>query len=267
MYSPPTPRPKSPVSPTPIPPLHVTTFGEFRCQINHTLITAAQWRSQRVTQLFLLLISADTHILTRSYIAAQLWPELDPISASNNVRVSLSRLRQALADTSTSNPLIIADNTRIQLLLPPHSTIDIDEFRLAVNASRRIYDHRTALPHLRYAADLYRGAYLADQPVADWQLTYREQSASEYIEIALRLGRTLLALNLHTELIERMWTLLNHDASIEEAHRLLMASYQATGNIEMVRRVYQSCKVLLWQQLGTSPHHDTTAMYQKVNAG
>ena len=261
------PRPIQSPSTATLPTLQVTTFGEFRCQFNHTLITSIQWRSQRATELFLLLISADSHTLTRSYIAAQLWPELDPISASNNVRVSLSRLRQALADTSSSNPLIIADNTRIQLRLPPHSTIDIDEFRLAVNASRRIYDHRTALPHLRHAADLYRGAYLADQPVADWQLTYREQSANEYTEIALRLGRTLLALNLHPELIERMWTLLNHDASIEEAHRLLMASYQATGNTAMVRRVYQSCQVLLLQQLGTTPQRETTAIYQRVTAG
>ncbi len=261
------PRPMQSPSTAALTTLQVTTFGEFRCQINHTLITPALWRSQRATELFLLLISADTHTLTRSYIAAQLWPELDPISASNNVRVSLSRLRQALADTSSSNPLIVADNTRIQLRLPPHSTIDIDEFRLAVNASRRIYDHRTALPHLRHAADLYRGAYLADQPVADWQLTYREQSANEYTEIALRLGRTLLALNLHPELIERMWTLLNHDASIEEAHRLLMASYQATGNTAMVRRVYQSCQVLLLQQLGTTPQRETTAIYQRVTAG
>ena len=261
------PRPMQSPSTAALTTLQVTTFGEFRCQINHTLITPALWRSQRATELFLLLISADTHTLTRSYIAAQLWPELDPISANNNVRVSLSRLRQALADTSSSNPLIVADNTRIQLRLPPHSTIDIDEFRLAVNASRRIYDHRTALPHLRHAADLYRGAYLADQPVADWQLTYREQSANEYTEIALRLGRTLLALNLHPELIERMWTLLNHDASIEEAHRLLMASYQATGNTAMVRRVYQSCQVLLLQQLGTTPQRETTAIYQRVTAG
>ena len=261
------PRPMQSPSTAALTTLQVTTFGEFRCQINHTLITPALWRSQRATELFLLLISADSHTLTRSYIAAQLWPELDPISASNNVRVSLSRLRQALADTSSSNPLIIADNTRIQLRLPPHSTIDIDEFRLAVNASRRIYDHRTALPHLRHAADLYRGAYLADQPVADWQLTYREQSANEYTEIALRLGRTLLALNLHPELIERMWTLLNHAASIEEAHRLLMASYQVTGNTAMVRRVYQSCQVLLLQQLGTTPQRETTAIYQRVTAG
>jgi DNA-binding SARP family transcriptional activator len=261
-----TPRPKSSALPPPTPPLRVTTFGEFRCQFNHTLITSTQWRSQRVTQLFLLLISADTHTLTRNHIASQLWPELDQIAASNNVRVSLSRLRQALADSNTSSSLIVADNSRIQLQIPPHSTIDIDEFRLAVKAARRIYDNRTALPHLRHAADVYRGAYLADQPVADWQLTYREQSASEYVEIALRLGRTLLALNLHTELIERMWILLNHDASIEEAHRLLMASYQATGNIEMVRRVYQSCQILLFQQLGMPPQHETTAIYRQVNA-
>jgi DNA-binding SARP family transcriptional activator len=217
--------------------------------------------------LFLLLISADSHTLTRSHIAAQLWPELDPIAANNNVRVSLSRLRHALLDTTTISPLIIADNTRIQLQIPPHSTIDIDEFRHAVNAARRIYDNRTALPHLRHAVDLYRGAYLADQPIADWQLTYREQSANEYTEVALRLGRVLLALNLHPELIERMWTLLNHDASIEEAHRLLMASYQATGNTAMVRRVYQSCQILLLQQLGTTPQHETTAIYQRVTAG
>lgn len=247
--------------------LHVTTFGEFRCQFNHTHITPTQWRSQRVTELFLLLISANTHILTRSYIASQLWPDLAPVAANNNVRVSLSRLRHALADTHTLEPLIVTDHTRIRLQIPPHSVIDIDEFRLAVNAARRIYDNRSALPHLRHAVDLYRGEYLADQPVADWQITYREQSTSEYIEAALRLGRTLLALNLHPELVERMWTLLNHDASIEEAHRLLMASYQATGNTEMVRRVFQSCKVLLWQQFGTPPNTETTAIYHRVNAG
>jgi DNA-binding SARP family transcriptional activator len=217
--------------------------------------------------LFLLLISADDHILTRTYIASQIWQELDPIAAGNNLRVSLSRLRYALSNNNAVNPLIMADSTRIQLQIPLHSVIDIDDFRHAVNASRRIYDHRTALPHLRHAADLYRGAYLADQPVADWQLTYREQSANEYVEIALRLGRTLLALNLHTELIERMWTLLNHNATIEEAHRLLMCSYQATGNSTMVRRVYQSCQILLFQQLGTIPQPETTAIYQQVAAG
>lgn len=248
-------------------PLQVTTFGEFRCQLNNTLVTATQWRSQRVTQLFLLLISVDTHTLTRSAIAAQLWPELDPIAAHNNVRVSLSRLRHTLCDTIHTTSLISADNTRIWLAIPAQSTIDIDEFRHAVNAARRIYDNRTALPHLRHAVDLYRGAYLADQPVAEWQLAYREQSANEYIEIALRLGRTLLSLNLHTELIERMWTLLNHDASVEEAHRLLMCSYYATGNSAMVRRVYQSCQILLFQQLGTTPQPETTAIYQQVNAG
>ena len=261
-----TPRRTSSPHPTTSTPLHVTTFGEFRCQINHTLVTSAQWRSQRVTQLFLLLISADTHTLTRSAIATQLWPELDPIAAHNNVRVSLSRLRHTLGDTTNATPLIGADNTRIRLQLPPQSTIDIDEFRHAVNAARRIYDHRTALPHLRYAADLYRGAYLADQPIAEWQLTYREQSANEYVEVALRLGRTLLSLNLHTELLERMWTLLNHDATIEEAHRLLMASYHANGNHAMVRRVYQSCQILLFQQLGITPQPETTAIYLQVNA-
>jgi DNA-binding SARP family transcriptional activator len=208
--------------------------------------------------LFLLLISADTHTLTRSTIATQLWPELDPIAAHNNVRVSLSRLRHTLYDTTSPTPLIVADNTRVRLQLPAQSTIDIDEFRHAVNAARR---------HLRHAANLYRGAYLADQPMAEWQLTYREQSATEYVEVALRLGRTLLSLNLHTELIERMWALLNHDASIEEAHRLLMCSYHATGNSAMVRRVYQSCQVLLFQQLGITPQPETTAIYQQVNAG
>jgi len=248
-------------------PLHITTFGEFRCYLNHTQATATQWRSQRVTQLFLLLISTDTHTLTRGTIAAQLWPELDPVAAHNNVRVSLARLRRTLGDMTRMPALIVADNSRIQLQLPPQSTIDIDEFRHAVNAARRIYDHRTALPHLRHAADLYRGAYLADQPIAEWQLTHREQTANEYIEIALRLGRTLLSLNLHAELIERMWTLLSHDASLEEAHRLLMCSYRATGNSAMVRRVYQSCQILLFQQLGKVPQPETTAIYQQIITG
>lgn len=250
------------------PVLHAQLFGQTICHVNHTPITPQLWRNRRAFDLLLQLINAERHTVARTTMTTQLWPDLDDKSAANNLRVSLHRLRNILAAvTSHSDTLIHATPQYIVLTLPTGSSVDALEFADTVHRLRFTRDAHYALPLLRRACDLYQGSYLADQPPDDWVFALREHYATAFADMSLRLGRILLDKHLHPELVERMWQLLHHDPSSEGAHQLLMQSYLATGNHDMVRRVYQSCQSMLWQHLGLHPHQHTTAIYTQVSTG
>lgn len=246
------------------PKLQVTTFGFARCYYHNVEIAKSQWRSQRARDLFLLLISHDGHHMSRAALCAALWPECDAQSAANNLRVSLYRLRQAFASVAIEEDVIGADKQAVWLTLDADATIDVDEFRHATAAARRIYDSRQALPYLRRAVDCYQGHYLTHDTDLDWTFGYREQFACEYTEVGIRLGQILLSMHLYPELIERMWRMIQLEVAVESAHQLLMQAYEATGNQEMVRRVYRSCEHLVQHHMGSRVAPETTRLYRKV---
>ncbi|MBM4413663.1 MAG: hypothetical protein FJ040_09520 [Chloroflexi bacterium] len=246
------------------PVIHVTTFGHARCWYDRTEIAKYHWRSQRARDVFLMLVSHDGHRMSRAALCAALWPECDALAAANNLRVSLYRLRQAFVSIAADADVIGADKQAVWLQLGHQAVIDVDEFRLAIASARRMYDAKQALPHLRRAADCYQGHYLTHDTDQDWTCSYREQFACEYTEAGIRLGRILLSMQLYTELIERMWRMIHLEVAVESAHQLLMQAYHATGNPEMVRRVYHSCQHLVNQQLGSSVTAETTRLYRTV---
>jgi len=245
-------------------PFQIRTFGHVRCVYNNVEIAKHHWRSQRARDVFLLLVSHDGHQMARAVLCEALWPECDGESSANNLRVSLYRLRQAFASVSGDTQLIGSDNKTVWLNLATDTQIDVDEFRLAVASARRMHDSRQALPHLRRAADCYQGHFLMHYTDLDWTFGYREQFACDYTEVGLRLGQILLTMHLHTELIERMWRMIQLELAVESAHQLLMQAYHATGNQEMVRRVYHSCEHLVKHQLGIGVAAETTRLYRKV---
>lgn len=249
---------------SPVSSLQLRTFGHVCCVYNNTEMAKHHWRSQRARDLFLLLVSHDGHQMARGVLCEALWPECDGESSANNLRVSLYRLRQAFAGISGDTQMIGSDNQTVWLNLDSDTQIDVDEFRLAVASARRIHDAKQALPYLRRAADCYHGHFLMHYTDLDWTFGYREQFACDYTEISLRLGQMLLAMHLYTELIERMWRMIQLELAVESAHQLLMQAYQATGNQEMVRRVYRSCEHLVQHQMGSGVAPETTRLYRRV---
>jgi DNA-binding SARP family transcriptional activator len=245
-------------------PLTIQTLGAFRCTVGVTPITAAQWRSQRACELFLLLINSDGYSLSREYVSDLLWPNHLGDAASNNLRVVLHRMRSALEPSAHATPIVQADHYSITLNFPAGSTIDSDEFRHAIAAARRCTDARTALPHLRRACDTYNGQYLANLPLSEWAITLRAQYAADYADAVARLGTILRTLNLHTELVERMWRALDIDASIADAHQLLSDAYTATGHTDSQARVTATMRALGQPTLSATAASSSARIYPRA---
>lgn len=245
-------------------PFQICTFGHVRCVYHNVEMTKQHWRSQRARDLLLLLVSHDGHQMARGVLCEALWPDCDGDASANNLRVSLYRLRQAFASISGDTQLVGSDNQTVWLNLATDTQIDVDEFRLAVASARRLHDAKQALPYLRRAADCYQGHFLMHYTDIDWTFGYREQFACDYTDVGIRLGHILLTMHLYTELIERMWRMIQLELAVESAHQLLMQAYQATGNQEMVRRVYHSCEHLVKHHMGNGVTVETTRLYRRV---
>ena len=61
-----------------------------------------------------------------------------------------------------------------------------------------------------------------------------------------------------------MWRALDIDPSIEEAHEILMQSYAATGNHDLVKRAAPTTPALLAHTLRTSHAPLQRRVYQQV---
>ena len=76
--------------------------------------------------------------LRRDRIGELMWPDLDPVAAGRNVRVTLSRLRAVLEPGRTARRAPRAlriDNEVISLAPPPHVEVDLWEFRNDIAAA------------------------------------------------------------------------------------------------------------------------------------
>ena len=83
-------------------------------------------------------------------------------------------------------------------------------------------------------------------------------------ECLLKINGAKIRNESYTELIERMWRMIQLELAVESAHQLLMQAYHATGNQEMVRRVYHSCEHLVQHHMGIGVAAETTRLYRRV---
>jgi DNA-binding SARP family transcriptional activator len=143
--------------------LHIRLFGGVELASNG--VPLRRTRSRTETWLLALLILRANQSIERSWLAGTFWPETREAQALNNLRRSLSNLRQVLGEES------------YRLLSPTQHTIafDLADAFCDVTAFDTALARRDAVS-LRRAVGLYRGPLLPDCD-ADWVLP--ERSARE----------------------------------------------------------------------------------------
>jgi len=109
----------------PVPKLRIQLLGPFQVSVDAWVVPERAWRSHRATALVKLLALAPDHRLHREVIMEILWPELDFDDQANNLNVSASRARRALA-TVGAPPGHFLVRSGNHLLLGPPDRIRVD---------------------------------------------------------------------------------------------------------------------------------------------
>ncbi len=229
-----------------------------------------RWRSNRAKAIFALLIRQPQTSVTRDVLMDNIWPDHDPKSAANNLRLAMYDLRKTLnhfldLDESFLSILHIHGGYMINLVIEP--VIDTQEFERRWEqgkALERTGQTAGAIAKYKEADLLYRGDYLEDELYTEWTISRREALKDTYLMILNKLADYCLNSGDYEGCVGYCQKTLSKDPSREDIYRKLMISYGRLGQRNRALQWYESCQKVLMTELGASPDRETTALYERL---
>lgn len=240
---------------------------------------ALRFRADKIRALLVYLLLERERPHPRQSLAALLWPEMPAVSALKNLRLSLHRLQQAVAeqDPALSTALFTITRQTVVGHQPAALVVDVRTFEALLATSeahhhRRLHLCQECLQRLAQAVALYQGELLAGFGLPDaaafeeWLLFWRERLQQQVVGALDKLVQA------HTERgdIEPAYQyatrLVQLDPFREEAHRQLMRLHASRGDHAKALAQYESCRQLLQEELGVAPAPETTALYRQIEA-
>ena len=253
--------------------LTLSLLGETEVQLDGKLLEDLS--AEKACALLFFLVVESHHSHRRDALAEMFWPEKPPGYGRNNLKQTLSLLRNALGDRDLEEPFLLTSNRDLQFNSGRPHQVDVQEFE---NLSRKVKSH----PHpgsiicegcadlLNRAVNLYRDDFLSDFYLADspefneWTLSKRESykrmmadSLSKLISFYEEKG------NFKTG-AEYGKNLVNLEPWSESNHRRLMALLAASGKRSAALKQYHACEAMLASEFNVEPTQDTISLYEKI---
>jgi DNA-binding SARP family transcriptional activator len=246
--------------------LALYTFGGWR--IERDGATESAVGSRKVEALFVYLaVTARPH--PRELLAELLWDDRSQKVAMSNLRRVLTGLRQHFGDyvTITRETAVLQAN--------PNIWLDVHELqtRLAPLTKGGRALSAEVVAEAETALALYQGEFLAGFTVRaasgfeSWLTAEREHWQQQVLTALTTLGQYYEAAQLFPHGMAVAQRALQIDSLQETAHQQLMRLLTLNGRRAEALTQYETCRQLLWDELGVTPALETEALYAAIMAG
>jgi predicted ATPase/DNA-binding SARP family transcriptional activator len=229
----------------------------------HPLDSSQDW-IQKPRELLFYLLSHPPR--TKEQIGLSLWPEASTSQLRSSFHDTVYRLRQALG----AKDWITFQKGRYSFNRSLPYYFDVEAFEESLSEAMRIKTQapEEAIGLLQKATKLYEGDFLEDFAAeSEWAMERQEELRRAYQEGLLLLGELLFAEERYAEAAEAYRKAIAHDRFMEEAHRGLMRSQAALGERGRAIKHYEELVEMLYEQLGTAPALETSALYERLRSG
>ena len=237
--------------------LRLQLLGEFRAMDGERPIDGFATDKVRALLAYLAAESGRAH--TRTALATLLWSEWEEGAALANLRKTLFRLRQALAEAGAGAADRYLTITRGEAQFHAGiSTVDLQQFE---QWARSEDPTQWAAAAALYRGDLLEGLALSGAPVfEEWLTVRREQLHQQALSVLARLADHYLALGQTEQVQQYAARQLALEPWRETAHRQLMRAYAAAGQRAQALAQYTQCQAILAEELGVEPSGETKAL-------
>jgi predicted ATPase/DNA-binding SARP family transcriptional activator/Tfp pilus assembly protein PilF len=237
-------------------------------------ITGFATEKERALLYYLVVGSDRPH--RRDTLAGLFWAEYPQKKARQNLRQTLSCLRQTIQDEQ-SGPFLLITRETIQFNRDSAYWLDVESFVELVAACRE-HRHRrisTCLPCLRrlqQAAELFRGPFLEhfflddSAPFEEWVLLNREWLQHQAVEALSLLADYHERRGEYRESRRYAWRQVELEPWREGAQRQLMRLLALEGERGAALAQYERCRKILSEELGVEPTLETVQLYEKIRA-
>ncbi len=201
----------------------------------------------------------------RDELIDALWPEGPPAAADSALSALLSKLRRALGDG------VVTGRGELRLTIPGEVTVDVEEAARAIaeaEAAIEAGDLARSIECSRTALSIDLQTFLPDSE-GGWAAEERRELES----IRLRALEALAEAGLRQGGRELGAAEQAARAAIaaapfrESSHRLLMEVHEAAGNPAEALRAFEELRLLLREELGTTPGTAAMQVFERVLRG
>ncbi|WP_322814183.1 BTAD domain-containing putative transcriptional regulator [Chloroflexus sp.] len=252
---------------------YLQLLGGFDVRRNDISISS-EFQTDSARLLFAWLCFHQRQLIRREMLAGLFWPDRSQTAAQNTLRVTLSRIRHALADASFG---LTTTAQTVTLRLPTDWEVDALHFEQLVTAIRS-HIHRSPLgcrhcqELLQTASALYRGEFLAgitpeSEFVLEWSTRQQEYFHRAVLEVLTHLTEYALRMQDWHTALEYANRQLQMEPWREEAHRHVMLALAYQGQRVAALAQYQRCCDILQQEFAIEPDLTTQALAATIQNG
>lgn len=207
-------------------------------------------RLQPAAQRLLAFLALHDRPLQRLYVAGRLWTDSEQEHANASLRTTLWRLRRP--------GCVLVEATPSEMALADDVVVDIRE---AIARAHRVLDDRGEPPDL---AGLIGAGDLLPDLYDDWVILERERFRQLRLHALERLCEDLTAAGSFAAATEAGFAAIASEPLRESAHRVLIGSHIAEGNLGEAFRQYRVYCDLARDRLGLPPSPRMRAMMSAV---
>jgi DNA-binding SARP family transcriptional activator len=249
-------------------PLRIDVLGPLRVRTGEVEASSPELRRSRVRALLELLVLRGS--LRRERISDLLWPDLEPETAAQNLRVTLSRLRRLLEPDRPAgqSSMVRSHADSVELIGPPLVETDLGLFRSHVvdaDHAKQSGDSAEEIASLTRAVDLWRG-----DPLVDLASVGELEGEVEYLRgsllgACLRLGELLLVAGRFDEALHRAERGRLASPYSERPHRLAIACHLQRQDHEGLAAAVRAAHTML-AELGVQPEEATQMLLRRADS-
>ena len=247
--------------------LRVFLAGRVAVETNGHVVDEARFPGRQGRLFFAYLVAERGRAVPRDELAEALWESAPPATWEKALTVIASKLRGVLTDSGLDGATALTGAFGCyRLELPEGTWVDV----LAAESAAADAEGALAAGELRTArAEGALAASLTQQPLLPGDDgAWVEEKRRELTEVRLRalnvLADACLRSGATSEAATRAEQMTALEPFRESGYRRLMEAHVAAGNRAEALRVYERCRRLLAEELGTYPSPETESIYRSL---
>ncbi len=229
-------------------------------------VAVADWPSARCRSLFGYLVTHRAPWPSREVLMEAFWPGSSPDASRNSLNVAIHALRQTLRG-ATDVPVVVHGGGGYQISGELRLWLDTEEFDRHLESGRRheaAGQFPEAMRDYEFAASLYRGDFMADDPYEDWTALIRERLRMAHLDALGRLSTMYFEAGQYTACASLCQRIIERDPCREDAHRRLMRCYSRQSLPHLALMQYRACQRALADELGVDADPATTELQRRI---
>ena len=243
--------------------LQLAVLGKAEIRKDGQTLSADLISAKGQALLIYLAVTGGAH--SRSALAGLLWGEMPEERAKANLRLTLTKLRQFVADH------LIITRQDVAFNFDQPYWLDVAEFEALASTDhsgpepRKIEQLRAAVA--RYRGDFLHDFYIADAPTfEEWALVEQERLRQVAFHALSHLAQAARQRGDFKEGIEVTRKLLMLEPWHEEAHQQLMWLLAYSGQRSAALAQYETCRRALAEELAVEPAPATVELYEQIRS-